>query len=155
MHCEAADDITPDRQQDAALEPALREFEPVYPGILQLRRQHAASADDEHSVFDHGHDLLRIDTGEGYQNQHLALGLQHVDRRLPTRLPRTGRRLQAEELLAQSLGARQRIDRLRQHPVDGISCRHLFSRVTEFPKRHASPDPGMEMQQRLPATARA
>src|SRR5260370_40897301 len=39
MHREAADDITPDGQQDAALEPALREFEPMYPGILQLRRQ--------------------------------------------------------------------------------------------------------------------
>src|SRR5260370_7570413 len=99
MHGEAAEDITPDGQQDAALEPALREFEPMYPGILQLRRQHAASADDEHSVFDHGHDLLRIDAGEGYQNQHLALGLHHVDRRLPTRLSRPARPSQPDELL--------------------------------------------------------
>src|SRR5258705_12799669 len=91
MHCEAADDITPGGQQDAALEPALRELEPVNPRILQLCRQYATSADDEYSVFDHGHDLIRIDAGQGYQNQHLPLGLQHVDRRLPTRLSRTGR----------------------------------------------------------------
>src|SRR5205823_6535293 len=91
MHCEAADDITPRGQQDAAFEPALRELEPVNPGILQLCRQHAASADYEYSVLDHGYDLIRIDARQSYQNQHLLLGLQHVDRRLPTRLSRADR----------------------------------------------------------------
>ena len=60
-------------------------------GGLQLCRQHAASADYEYSVLDHGYDLIRIDARQSYQNQHLLLGLQHVDRRLPTRLSRTRR----------------------------------------------------------------
>jgi hypothetical protein len=39
------------------------------------------SADDTCFVIDHGLDLIRIDTGQGDQNQDLPVGLQHIDRR--------------------------------------------------------------------------
>jgi hypothetical protein len=98
----------------------LRELEPVNPGVAQLDRQHAASADDEGSAIDHGLDLIGIDPGQGYQNENFPVGLQHIDRRFPAGLLRTRRGLQAEELPTQPFGARKRIDCLGQHPVDGI-----------------------------------
>ncbi len=117
----AADRVAPRGQHNAALEPALRELKPVNPGVAQLDRQHAASADDEGSA--HRSRLRpRRDRRPGKATRirisrsvsSTSIGGSQLG------LLRTRRGLQAEELPTQPFGARKRIDCLGQHPVDGI-----------------------------------
>src|ERR1700686_3172017 len=129
VHGEAADGGASDGQREAALKPALRQLEPMNPGVAQLVRQHPVAADDQRAVFDHGLDLFGVDAGERHQDEEFPLGLQHVDRRFPVGLLRARLALQAEELLAQLFGAGELIARLGQYPVDGILCRHWPSRL--------------------------
>jgi hypothetical protein len=50
----------------------------------------------------------------------LALGLQHVDRRLPVRA-QPARRLRPEDLMVHAFGLRQHLQRFRPHPVSWIA----------------------------------
>src|ERR1700677_609998 len=124
---EAADGVATKWQRNAALEPSLRQLEAVDPGIAEFRRQHAASADDEGALVDHGFDIVGIDARQGDQDQYLAFSLQHIDERLPAWLVSSGPRSQFQELVAQSFGTGQRLDRVGQHPVEGIFGRHVVS----------------------------
>jgi len=56
VHREAADGVTSLGQQNATLEPALRQLEAVDCGVAQLDRQHTAAADHQDAVIDHGFD---------------------------------------------------------------------------------------------------
>ena len=75
--------IAASRQPDTPLETTLGQFQTVDHGGPQLGRQHAASRYDEVGPVDRGFDALRIDTGQRHQDQDVALGLDHIDRRLP------------------------------------------------------------------------
>ena len=77
-------------------------------------------------------DLLGLDARQRDEDQHLALGLQHIDRRLPGRQPRArARRL--EELPVQALGPRQHLARLRPHPIAGHVARDwMWSEACEM-----------------------
>src|SRR6185312_9924875 len=112
VHGEAVDRIASSGQRDPALEPALRNLEPVNAGVAEFRRQGPAPADDEHAVLDDGLDPVRLDARQRDQDEQFVVGFQDVDRWLPARFARTEGGLQVEELLAQPLGASQRADRL-------------------------------------------
>ncbi len=77
--------VAPGRQPHAPLEPSLRQLEAVDDGRPHLRRQHAGAGEHQVVAVDRGFDAVRIDARQRHQHQHLALGLQHVDRRLPCR----------------------------------------------------------------------
>ena len=82
------------------------------------------------SLVKYRFDLIGIDAGQSDEDEYLPLGLQHVDRRLPARLARSGQRLQIQKLLVQALRAGERLDGIGKHPVDGVLRRHLRSSVT-------------------------
>ena len=118
----AADRVASRRQPDAALEPALREFEPMDTGVAQLRRERPIAADHEHAIIDQCLDLIGINPRQRNEDEQFPVGFQDVDRRFPAR---PAGRLQVEKLLTQPLRTGKRADGLRQHPVDGFFC-HLF-----------------------------
>jgi hypothetical protein len=131
---EAANGIATQWQWNAALEPSLRQFEAVDPGIAEFRRQHAAPAHDECALVDYGFDIVGIDARQSDQYQHLTVGLQHIDGRLPAWLVSASARPQFQELLVQSFGTSKRFDRVGQHPVDGILGRHFVTPAIGFQK---------------------
>jgi hypothetical protein len=95
--------------------------------VAELRRQRAATADHKRSLVEYGFDLIGIDARQSDQYQHLTVGLQHINRRLPAWLVSADARSQFQELLVQSFGTGKRFDRVGQHPVDGILGRHFVS----------------------------
>ena len=62
---EAANRVAAERQLNAPLEPSLRQFHSENPRVPEFGRQHAPSADNEHSLVDHSFDVIGIDTLEG------------------------------------------------------------------------------------------
>ena len=80
---ETADGVTPRRQCNAALEPALRQLETVDVGIAQFRGKHRRPLTTSVPCSMHGFDVFGIDPGQRNEDQYFLLGLQHVDRRLP------------------------------------------------------------------------
>src|SRR6185295_5881778 len=85
------------RQRDAPLEPALRQLQAVDDGGSQFGRQDAPARHHERAVLDRRLDAVGIDARQGDEDDHRALGFDHVDRRLPGGLARLGL-LEAKDL---------------------------------------------------------
>ncbi len=80
--------VAPGRQPHPPVEPALRQLQPMNDRGAQFRRIGARSGDDEIAVLDHRLRAVGVDAGQRDQRQHLELGFQNVDRRLPGRQAR-------------------------------------------------------------------
>src|SRR5215207_4259742 len=113
-------------QQDAPLEAPLRQFEAMDDGGPQFARQDAPARHHERAVLDRRFHAIGIDARQRHKDEDFALGFDHVDGRLPGGLARL-RLLQAEDLPVHALGARQRFDGFREHPVHRIAVRHAFA----------------------------
>src|SRR5689334_16228483 len=72
-------------QRQAAMEPSLRQLEPVNGRRTKLARQKAGSADDQMAILDDRLGLCRIDPGQRDQHEDLMIRFQDVDRRRPSR----------------------------------------------------------------------
>src|ERR1035437_8063967 len=129
IRSEAANCVASQWQCNATFEPTLRQLKPVDPSVTEFWRQHSPTCDDKRSIIDDGFDLIWINPGQSYENKQLAIGLQHIDGRLPAGFAAAGPRLQIQELLVQTLGAGECLDSVGQHPVDGIFGRHPVSPV--------------------------
>src|SRR5215469_15889033 len=70
-------------QAKPALEPAMRQLEPMNGGGQELWRQHAGAGDQEIAVLDRSHDVVGRNPGQCHQDEDGILGLQNVGRRLP------------------------------------------------------------------------
>src|SRR6185437_610953 len=116
--------ITARRQRNAPLKPPERDLKPVDHGIAQLRRQATMAQDHKGAAVDHRLNPVRIDARQGDEDQHLAIGLDHVRRRLPGRglRPAAGG---LKELAVQPFGPRQHLAGLRPHPAFRATFRHL------------------------------
>ena len=67
--------------------------------VLRVRREHAFLVPAGARLpFTPRGPVFRVNAGQGDQDEHLVIRLQHVDRWLPASLPRS--RLQDEKLLA-------------------------------------------------------
>src|SRR5262249_39063917 len=73
------------RQSQPAIKASLRQFEPVNDCRAPFGRQDSGAGDDKIAIFDRGLRVLRIDSGQGHQDENFGCGLEDVDRRLPDR----------------------------------------------------------------------
>src|SRR5262245_29430065 len=108
--------VAPARKRHATLEPPLRQFQPMDDCGRKFTRQRARPANDELTAFDEGFGPIGIDARQGDEDEHLPLGLEDVDRRLPMRRAR-GRPTGPEEFAMHALGPREHLAGFRPHPV--------------------------------------
>src|SRR5262245_60227558 len=111
--------IAPRRQPDPPLEPSLRQLEAMDHRGPKLARQDPASRHHEIGAFDRCLDLLGGDPRQRHENEHLPLGLQHVNRWLPGWLPQPRPR-RTEKVLMHAFGSGEHLASLRPHPIPGI-----------------------------------
>src|SRR5579863_9567299 len=111
------------RQPYPAIEPPLRQFEPVDRCGTQFRRQNPHAGNNKLALLDNHLGVLDGDAGQRHQHQHLAVILEDVDRRLPYGLPRL-RCPRPEHLAMHALGAREHVARFRPHPIAGQISGH-------------------------------
>src|SRR5579863_10217529 len=111
------------RQPYPAIEPALRQFEPVDRCGTQFRRQSARAGNDKFALLDDDLGVLDGDAGQRHQHQDLTVVFKNVDRRLPGGLPRL-RGARPEHLAVHPFGAREHLARFRPHPIAGHISGH-------------------------------
>src|SRR5688572_29743144 len=73
------------RQPNPALEAAVRNLEAVNDRTAYGAGQRAAAGDHDDVRLEIDFDTLRLHSGKRREYQHLAFGLENVDRRLPPR----------------------------------------------------------------------
>ena len=124
--------IAPRRQSDAPFEPTLRQLEAVDDRGPELARQDAAAGDDELGSIDRRLHLLGCDARQRHQHEHLALGLQNVDRRLPGWLPRPLAR-RTKKILMHAFCPGEHLAGLRPHPISVIIRHNVPQRTISVP----------------------
>src|SRR6476646_7967273 len=75
--------VAPVRQAQPALEAALRQLEAMDDGGRELGGKRPRTHEHELWTFDPGLDTIGVDARKRHDHENLALGLEHVDRRLP------------------------------------------------------------------------
>src|SRR5712691_6784201 len=111
-------------QRDAALEAAVRNFQPIDDGALIRRGKRALAANDDGPGFEADLELVRRDAGKRDAEREPVARLVEVDGRLPAR---RFSRADLEEPALQLLRPSEQLQRFGPHPRPWIAIGHARS----------------------------